>query len=166
MRPRGKRTYACKRCGSEIVNLDKETADHLKEWTSMHPLRGIPNWPNVPLFPTKDEARIQKVLEWSRAHPGEFVPEDLMMSVRADENDAEATVMRLLVESGGLEKFPHVVWTFHMTGFMPTEQNFDGMPPEDQRECEAAWAQWDAMSETERAQFATKMRAYVAALPA
>lgn len=69
-------------------------------------------------------------------------------------------------EVDGLESFPHVVWTFHLTGLLPTEQNFDGMPSEDQRECEAAWAQWDAMGEPERAQFATKMRAYVAALPA
>jgi hypothetical protein len=78
----------------------------------------------------------------------------------------EASVIRTLVQAGALETMPHVVWTFHMTGFMPSREAFASMPKEDQAECEAAWAQWETMDGTARAQFAAKIRAYAAALPA
>lgn len=156
----------CKKCGTRTVQLSDPARRHMGEWAAQHPLRGIPNYPSVPLFTTDDPAKIERVLRWSREHPGQLVPEDLLESVRAEENELERATIRILVQAGLLEAAPHVVYTFHATGLMPSEANFDGMPPEDQRECEAAWARWDAMSATERDAFAAKMREYVAAMPA
>lgn len=156
----------CKKCGTRTVKLTDPVREHMGVWAAQHPLRDIPNYPSVPLFTTDDATKIQRVLQWSRDHPGQLVPEALLESVRAEENELERATIRLFVQAGLLESAPHVVWTFHATGLMPTEENFDIMPPKDQRECEVAWAQWDAMDETQRAEFARKMREYVAALPA
>lgn len=148
------------------MKLNSEEAQLMGEWTDMHPLRYIPNWPSVPLFTTTDEARLQRVLDWAREHPGQLVPDDVLDLARADENELERASLRVLVHAGLLDTAPHIVWTFHATGLMPTQENFDDMPDEDQGACEAAWAQWDAMSEADRADFAQRMQAFVATLPA
>lgn len=165
MRPRGNR-HVCRRCGTQRVPLDDETARHMGAWAEAHPLRGISNWPTVPLFTTTDETRLAKVLDWAKAHPGQLVPDEILEVARADESELERASIRILVTAGLLETAPHVVWTFHATGLIPTEENFDGMPPEDQDEVTAALSRWDKMTTAERDAFATKMRAYVATLPA
>lgn len=81
---------------------------------------------------------------------------------RADENEFERASLRVLVHAGLLDTAPHIVWTFHATSVMPTQENFEDMPDEDQEACEAACVRWDAMSAAERADFAERMRAFVA----
>lgn len=65
-------------------SLDSEPNESLVPLSWEHPLRDIPNWPDVPLFHTDDKTKSDAALAWSKAHAGELVREELILATKYD----------------------------------------------------------------------------------